>query len=359
MSPRTRTIGSSNPEYVNARVRARRAALFDEEEYRKLVRMGPSEIARFMEETEYESEINALGARHSGVDLIEYALHANLAKHFDDLLDWAEGRLYEFIANYLRKFDAWNVKTVIRGIYADANQETIEADLIRAGELSDREVDRLLEARSIEDVVDQLQGTIFGEPLEAAYEDYEATNTLVPLENAVDRTYYEHILDNVGSVSGEADDPVTRYVEFLQAEIDFRNARNALRLARTGADIDPGEYFIDGGTLFERREMSTLVTNREELLARIEESTYGNRLDEALVGLRDAEGESLIAFEHALDTALSAYADRLANRYPMTIASVLSYILAKEREVDNIRAIARGREAGLTEEEITEELVIL
>ena len=69
------TSGSSNPEYVNSRVRARRAALFDEEDYRKLVRMGTGEIARYMEETEYETEINALGARHSGVDLIEYALN--------------------------------------------------------------------------------------------------------------------------------------------------------------------------------------------------------------------------------------------------------------------------------------------
>ena len=32
--------------------------------------------------------------------------------------------------------------------------------------------------------------------------------------------------------------------------------------------------------------------------------------------------------------------------------------LAKEREVENIRAIARGREAGLSVEEIEEELVI-
>jgi V/A-type H+-transporting ATPase subunit C len=357
MSPQTRTVGSSNPEYVNARVRARRAVLFDEEEYRKLVRMSPSEIARFMEESEYETEINALGSRHSGVDLIEYALHANLAKHFDDLLRWAEGTLYEFIANYLRKFDAWNVKTIIRGVYSGADEETIEADLIRAGEFSDREIDRLLEAREIEEIVDRLSGTIFEEPLEAAYEDYEATDTLVPLENAVDRTYYEHLLDDIGSVSGEPDDPITRYNEFLQTEIDFRNARNALRLARTGADIDPSEYFIEGGRLFGRREIAGLVSNREELLTRIEESTYGDRLDEALVELRDAE--SLIAFEHALDIALSEYADRLANRYPMSIASVLSYVLAKEREVDNIRAIARGREAGLSEEEITEELVIL
>ena len=52
---KVRTEGSSNYEYVTARVRSRKQKLFDEDDYRKLVRMGPSEIARFMEETEYES----------------------------------------------------------------------------------------------------------------------------------------------------------------------------------------------------------------------------------------------------------------------------------------------------------------
>jgi len=42
-------VGSSNPEYVVARVRARRGSLYGDEEYRKLTRMGPAEIARFME----------------------------------------------------------------------------------------------------------------------------------------------------------------------------------------------------------------------------------------------------------------------------------------------------------------------
>ncbi|WP_242492878.1 V-type ATPase subunit, partial [Halogeometricum borinquense] len=84
--------GGSNPEYVNARVRARQSALFSDEEYRKLVRMGPAEIARFMEESEYEEEINALGSRFSGVDLIEYSLNKNLAKQFNDILKWADGR---------------------------------------------------------------------------------------------------------------------------------------------------------------------------------------------------------------------------------------------------------------------------
>ncbi|RBI63054.1 V-type ATP synthase subunit C [halophilic archaeon] len=346
--------GTSNYEYVNARVRARRAALFDDEDYRKLLRMGPGEIARFMEESEYESEINALGARYDGVDLIEYALNRNLAKHFNDLLDFSSGDLYVLIARYLRKFDAWNVKTVIRGIYSDTDREDVRSDLIRAGEFDDDFLDRLTEAGSVEDVVELLDGTIFGDSVADAYEDYEATNLLVPLENAVDRAFYEELMEGVTESQNRA---LQLYAEFLQAEIDFRNIRNALRISRSGADIDPDEYFIDGGQLFDASELSQLATNTDELVAHVRESTYGDELDEALDELERAD--SLIGFEHALDAALLEYSEHLSHVFPLSICPVLAYVLAKEREVDNIRAIARGREAGLSEDEIEAELVVL
>ena len=146
------------------------------------------------------------------------------------------------------------------------------------------------------------------------------------------------------------------YVEFLQAEIDFLNVRNALRIAYSGTDIEPGEYAIEGGRLFTRGELTRLVANPEELITAIRESTYGDELDEALDDLEAAD--SLIEFEHALEGILLAYTERLANVYPVSITSILSYILAKEREVENIRAIARGKEAGLDETAIEQELVI-
>ena len=343
--------GSSNPEFVVARVRARRGSLYGDEEYRKLTRMSPSEIARFMEESTYDAEINALGSRHAGVDLIEYSLNRNLAKQFQSILRWSEGGLYDLIARYLRKFDAWNVKTVIRGIYTDAGTEAVEVDLIRAGEFDDRRIRRLLEADSIEAVVEVLEDTIYGPPLREAYAEYEETDTLVPLENAVDRAFYERLLGNLPN-----DEPTRQYEAFLKAEVDFRNADNALRLARSGAEIDPAEYFIEGGELFTRDTLARLARNLDELVEYITDSQYADELGPALRDLEEAD--SLIAFEHATDTALLAYGDRLGTIHPVSVTPIISYILAKEREVVNIRAIARGKEAGLPAAEIEEELVI-
>jgi V/A-type H+-transporting ATPase subunit C len=347
---------AGNYEYVTSRVRARRAALFDEDDYRKLLRMGTGEIARFMEETEYETEMNALGARHSGVDLVEYALNQNLAKHFEDLLRWSDGVLYDYVARYLRKFDAWNVKTVLRGLYSGADRDAVSDDLIRAGELDEALVDRLLGAESVEEAVELLGGTMFADELEAALDDYEESGLLVPLENAADRAFYETLLAGLPDTV-ESDSPVGLYLEFLRAEIDFRNLRNVLRIARSGAEIDPGEYYIEGGRLFDAGEVRKVAGNTDQLLEFVRESAYGDDLADALDEL--AEADSLIEFEHALDAALLEYADTLSNRYPLSVCPVLSYVLAKEREVDNVRAVARGREAGLAPEEIESELVML
>ena len=344
---------SSNYEYVIDRVRSRRARLFGPEDYSKLVRMGTGEIARYMEDGAYEAEMNALGARYGSVDLIEYALNQNLAGQFDDLLGWAEGQLHTYLVRYLRKFDAWNLKTVIRGLFSETPATDVQDDLIRAGEFSTEQLEGLLEAESIEAAVEQIAGTIFGAEIARAYGEYESTGSLVPLENAIDRVYYERLLE---SVPKEPEGPTGLYVEFLRAEIDFSNLRSVLRVAQSGAEMGPEAYFIDGGRLFSAADLRAMGGSIEEIVARLRESPYGAELGEPLESLEAAE--SLIGFEYALDAALVAYSDRLSNRFPLSVCPVLAYILAKEREVDNVRAVARGREAGLDEETIRTELVL-
>ncbi|MDZ7849614.1 MAG: ATP synthase A1 subunit C [Halodesulfurarchaeum sp.] len=348
------SVRSANYEYVVARVRHRRASLFGEDDYRKLLGMGLGGIARFMEESPYQVEINELGARYSGVQLIEYALNRNLAREFDDLLRFSEGQLYELVARYLRKFDAWNLKTVLRGRNSGATDEEIRENLIDAGELDAEFFDQLIAAPDIDTAIETIvEETDFGKSVESAREDFEETGLLTPLENAIDRAYYEGLFYESTGETG----PLELYREFLQAEIDFRNMLNGLRIARSGADIDPAEYFIEGGKLFSRAEINSLVSDTDQLIAHVRESRYGEDLSEAIDALQDERGVS--AFERVLEEALLSYADRLSHVYPLSVCPVLAYILAKEREVDNIRAIAHGVETGLSRSTIEEELVML
>jgi len=344
---------SANYEYVVARVRHRRASLFGEDDYRKLLGMGLGGIARFMEESPYQQQINELGARYSGVQLIEYALNRNLASQFDDLLRFSEGRLYELVARYLRKFDAWNIKTVLRGRHSGATDDEIRENLIDAGELEPAFIDELIAAPDTEAIIETLEKTMYGPPLEAARGDYEDTGLLMPLENAIDRAYYENLFTESDSELG----PLELYNEFIEAEIDFRNVLNALRIARSEADIDAGDYFIEGGHLFSRSGIEGYAADTDQLITYLRESRYGDDLSGAIETLDN--GRSVSAFEHALEEALLAHSDRLSHVYPLSVCPVLAYILAKEREVDNIRAIAHGVETGLPKSTIESELVML
>jgi len=344
--------GTPNYEYVGARVRARKAKLFDEDDYRKLVRMSPNEIARFMEENEYGKEMNRLGARHEGVDLIEYALYDNMSRNFSDIVRWSEGSLRDTVVDYLRSYDAWNIKTVLRGVYTGATADEIRADLIPAGELDKEFVEGLAERDEVNTVVEELSKTPFGDALNEALRDFEDEGVLLPLENAVDRTFYEGLLR--GEREG-AQGPEGVYQEFLRAEIDILNVRNALRAAGS-EQVDVGEYYIDGGKLFTAEELRRYVGNREELVNALRESEYGDDLEDAIEALE--ETGSLVEFDRALDEVLMGFAASMKNQYPNSVAPVISYILSKEREVQNIRGIARGKEAGLSVEEIEEEVVI-
>jgi V/A-type H+-transporting ATPase subunit C len=345
---------SGNYEYVSARVRSRRAYLYTDEDYRRIVRMGPNEISRYMEETTYSNEVNEFGARYKGVDLIEYALNHNLASQFEDLLRWSEGELYEQISRYLKKFDAWNVKTILRGIYAKEKRETIRDDLIPAGEFKIAFLERLIGSESIEEFVSLLTGTMFGESLLFELRDYEDTQLLVSMENAIDRSYYDQLLKNMEVVE---DPSVGLYTDFLRAEIDFRNVMNALRIAHSGSDISITEYYIKGGKQFTASKLSSAMKNVDEIAGLVRESRYGDQLSTVLEKLENSN--SLIEFEHGLEAVLLAYCDRLSNVYPLSVCPVIAFVLSKEKEIENVRAIARGKEAGLSPEEIENQLVIL
>ncbi|XGI82793.1 ATP synthase A1 subunit C [Halorutilales archaeon Cl-col2-1] len=355
----------SNFEYVTSRVRVRKSKLFDEDDYRKLVRMQPNEIARFMEESEYSREVDRLASRYTGVDLVEYALYDNMARHFSDIVSWSKGDLSELVVEYLRSYDAWNIKTVLRGVYTGATDTEIKNDLILAGELDEEVFDDLLGLEDIEQVVESLSGTVFGEGLEDAFDEFRETGVLLPLENAVDRTFYEQLVggddDDLGAglrskVQG-GQGPRQVYNDLLRTEIDILNIRNTVRVAEEMENVDISDYFIEGGKAFSEDDLKRLSGNREELLNALRESEYGDRLEDAINALEEAG--SLTEFDEAIDRVLMGYSQRMTYQYPLSMAPVISYILHKEREVANIRAIARGKEAGLSREEIEESIMVV
>ena len=77
--------------------------------------------------------------------------------------------------------------------------------------------------------------------------------------------------------------------------------------------------------------------------------------------IRDSFGEGkadLNSCVHDLDHYIANRTKRFSYLYPLSVLPVLDYLLRKEREVYNLRAIVRGKQTGLSSDRI-EELVMV
>ena len=90
-------LESGNYPYVTARVRAKKSALLSADVYERMLLMETAQIARILGEGAYKAEILALGAKATGVDLIELATSRNLAAVFNQIIGFSEGELRQMI----------------------------------------------------------------------------------------------------------------------------------------------------------------------------------------------------------------------------------------------------------------------
>jgi V/A-type H+-transporting ATPase subunit C len=332
--------------YFNARVLAMRGKLLPKETYAKFLQMEIPEIARSLGESEYKVEIEQLGKRYRGVDLVEYSLNRNLAKTFHGLIKKAQGELQVLLVDFMKYYDLENVTTVLRGKLSGISEEEMREALIPAGALTEVELGRLIEA-TYEETLEMLPKLGFGNAGE-----WLTDRPLPEVEDLLIRDYYATLIE---STTG-ATKSLRLFNEFIRMDIDFMNLINFLRLKRDEeAPAKVMEYMMEDGLLLPIPKLKALASmEMEEVLTTVERLVYFRDSPGALVGTKD----SLTAVEAMLLKFQLNYAVRVGRQDPLSILVVLSYILAKKVEVANIRNIVRGKEGELPIELIRKQLVI-
>jgi len=142
------------------------------------------------------------------------------------------------------------------------------------------------------------------------------------------------------------------FAHFFAWEIDGRNARNALRLARDGGG--DASFFLPGGGRLTRSRWEQIAgqTRLQDALLRLAETPFAELA-------RRRAGE-IVADD--VDRGIrQVVLDRCAELYrrsdPLGIGVLLRVLQLKTNEVENLRVIAYGLErrlsAGLIEEQLT------
>ncbi len=345
--------GSAPYIYVSTRMRVRKSKLIPKEEYLRMLNMGLPEFTRVVEEMEYKREIDELSSSFSGVDLIENAVSWNLAKEDQRVISLAPGEMKEFTRDYLHKWDIQNILTILRGKQLGFSDGKIKAVLVPAGALDAAALDRLLSEASIERIVETLPvkaiAEIISEKLTVALEK----KSFSEIENDLYKYYYETLLRAAHSgIKGGA--PFLRYIRF---EIDIRNIINLFRIRAQGAkDSDVHEIWIEGAT-FKPDELERFTSAAlEEVVDSLKKKVKAPVLLEALEELR--EHKPIYAIESALTAAQLGQMDKMSKRTPFSISPLLVYLEWKKYEVSNLRALARGKQAGIDAETLEKYLVM-
>lgn len=332
--------------YIVARVRVMKRKLIPKEEYAKLLNMDLNEIIRYLEETEYKKEIDELAYRYSGMDLIDHALSLNLSRTYSKLINISKGLSRELIILYLRKWDFWNIKNIIRGKMFGFSNEEIESTFISAGEFDEEFLKSLLAKDSIDEIVDAFKGKPFYKILEKLLHGARLSD----VEDELDKFYYT----SIASLSAESLD--TKYfIDFIRMEIDIVNMKTIIRLKREGVAADEiiSRIVPYGYQLTEEEARKLAAMDLEELYKAIENYWFVDNLKEAIAT------QPMSKVENALMKVWAQKTIRKSNNYPLSILPVLAYMLLKRIEIDNLRLITRGKDSGMDVEEIREQLVIV
>ena len=332
--------------YIASRVRAMKTKLIPAEIYSRMVRMDAPELIHYLIESQYKDEIDALSKVYSGVELIEHATYANMAKNFRKLLKVSIEEPSFLILEYLRRWDISNIKTLLRAKSYGADEDEILRYLVPAGELSENRLLELAKKETVQKVISAFDGTDYSSAL-AQYDG----RSLAAVENALDRLYYfrmEHVVGGTLSIGGSL------MLKHIRSEIDVRNAITLFRMNKAGIEAAVIlENLIPGGKF--SKDLNRMAGQPfNEFLRGLERYPFWPYISD--IATPDIEEVSRVEIK------LKAYLVRrvwtISDHHPLSILPVLGYIVSKETEVANIRRIARGKEAGLSEE-VMENLVMI
>lgn len=340
--------------YTYVRTVVMRALLIKKEEYHKLMKMKLDEIARFLEDTNYKAEINALAAKYSEAELLERALNKNLASTFLKLKRISPDELDLLINAYLKRNDVFNIKTILRGKYVKADEEEIKSLLLPAGSLSYSQLTDLMKPATIEEALKN-SGMISSEELKEALEGYKKENTLAAIEAALDHAYYKELLQFTKRLSRQE----KLFREFIESEIEILNILTLLRLKRENLDNSSIKKYLFFFNSKEKDEGLIKMLNAgdlDSLSKLLEKKQYGSIIKEGLKNLK--EKGTIIDLEIELYKFLLKKSMLLQHQHPLSVDVILGYMFAKEIEVKNLRTIIKGKQLSMDENFIENQLVM-
>jgi V/A-type H+-transporting ATPase subunit C len=335
--------------YPLARVRARKGRLFTDKQYTELLESQTTE--------EVKNYLRGLPEYAKYIDEypLEKALDSQLAETYDLIARIAPDNTKDPFIFLMKKWDIRNIKSIIIAKEAGLSEEETMNLVVPFGELSDK-LNTLIDADSVDEILNNLEGTDYAPILEDSIPVYKETGILLPVEASLDK----YLLENLLRTAATPEDDNTAYLhEYVGNLVDITNIKMILRAKADGLkydDIEP--YMVSDGYQIREWKLKDLMESEDVsgVVNGLEGTDYAPMLTESLTDY--TETGSIQAFEKALDEHVSEVAQRISQKNQFGIGPMIGYLNKKENEIKNLKIIIRGkREQDLSVSVIKEMLV--
>lgn len=349
--------GSSNYPYAVARVQAKRSKLVKPAEYEKILKMDVAEITRFVEDSAYKSEVDELATKFTGLDLLEAALTVNEERTYEAVRKMVSGPGGSIIGLFLERYHLEGLKTMLRGKTAGASRdELLREMLIENQDIYDTFAPLLADdIKTIPDIITALEkGNSQARDWAAILQKVPAGSALPRYEDSLDLVYYDRLL---GTLAASKEKGARDVLDFVRREVDHRNLLNAARWVAAAEQGDFSPYVIPGGKTLKVADVMALSRSKDLAAladAMAEFKPYAGVKEELA---KASQTRMLGSFQAAVWRASMKELDHLSHSHPLSLIPILLFVIRKHREVATLRAVARGKAAGLSEERLKELIV--
>lgn len=335
--------------YPNARVRARTGKILTEKQLTEIIESNDlTEVTNYLRGfPEYAKYIEKYP--------LEKALDTHLADNYETLTQIVPKEIKPIFKVLLQKWDIRNIKSIIAAKEAGLSTEETTNLIVPFGELKDL-LDKLLDAKSITEIINGLEGTVYAHVLDDALPAYQKTGMVLPLEASLDKYFLENLLT---AASNPSDESTRALHSYIGTQVDVANLSIILRAKAEGLkydDIQP--YIVSDGYQIREWKLKDLMEAETvgNVVSSLDGTEYATILNDALPEY--TKTGSVAPLEAALDEKVRQNAKTLSVKIPFGIGPIVGFLSKKEKETRNLKVITRAkREIGFPNSRIKELLV--
>ena len=255
------------------------------------------------------------------------------------------GSARNLLVYWSRKFELFNLKTLIRGKFSGLDMQEINSNLHDLPASIALPHDELLQAENVLEMLRLLEHGPYAYIARQARKVYETKNEAFSLDAAIDRSYFSGLI-RAAEITDSADKKALR--PLIGDLIDRQNILWLYRY-RFRYQLSPSETYyllIPAGRLIDRDKLMHLANL----------NSFNEIAENLPTSLAESIGDctNVMEIRQHLDQQTGDECRRLIAHSPSSVTRALAYMVARQTDLANIRAILQGRTLGLDNELIRE-----